>query len=273
MPNDNITYVIVNLSNFEIITTIIGLILNLVIAFGVVAAFWQIYITKGVSEKENLRKSSEKAISLAKIFADEIIFEAGFIKNVYKEIGIFKILDDNIGLQNAQDFTVEELNTIFTKSQQIQISEALRGITITHLNKSAANSLGHKLEIEICKSEVDAKKLQAVNEINAFQSFYTRKMNLLNRLEWFCMHFNSGVANPDAVFQSLHVEMLRAIKCLYYDISMYNDGHVADKLFTNIIDLYCDWNEKTAKLKETEKKEKRRITKGLISSTIKLSQK
>jgi hypothetical protein len=54
------------------------------------------------------------------------------------------------------------------------------------------------------------------------------------------MYFNSGSADDDVIYQSLHQTFFKAVWILYYDIAKRNtDGK--DKYYTNIISTYNRW--------------------------------
>ena len=57
------------------------------------------------------------------------------------------------------------------------------------------------------------------------------------------MYFNTGIADEDTVYQSLHQSFLSIIKVLYVDIATRNQTG-KDKYYTNIIKLYNNWAEK-----------------------------
>ena len=73
----------------------------------------------------------------------------------------------------------------------------------------------------------------------------------LNTLEYFCMYFNSGVADEETVYQSLHQSFLAMVKILYFSIASKNESG-KDKYFPNIIEWYNSWTERYQLQRESE---------------------
>lgn len=79
--------------------------------------------------------------------------------------------------------------------------------------------------------------------------FYTRtRRNLLNKLEYFSMHFTCELADEKIVYQSLHQVYLSTIKVFYGWIVRANDRDGKDKYYTNIIKLYNLWAQRDGEL-------------------------
>ena len=65
------------------------------------------------------------------------------------------------------------------------------------------------------------------------------------------MYFNSGVADEETVYQSLHQSFLAMVKILYFSIASKNESG-KDKYFTNIIELYNNWADRYQLQRESE---------------------
>lgn len=75
--------------------------------------------------------------------------------------------------------------------------------------------------------------------------------DVLNNLEYFAMAFTHKTADESVIYQSLHNSYISVVRLLYYDISSNNrDGE--SKLFTNVIELYNIWKEKSEQQKTDE---------------------
>ena len=92
---------------------------------------------------------------------------------------------------------------------------------------------------------------------------------LLNNMEYFAMSFTHKVADESVVFQSLHQTYLEAVQLLYYDISKNNraDGR---QFYTNVVDLYKIWYNKSKENRENVIKGGRKISRGTSAESIDL---
>ncbi|MPN12610.1 hypothetical protein SDC9_159928 [bioreactor metagenome] len=78
-------------------------------------------------------------------------------------------------------------------------------------------------------------------------------VDCLNDLEYFCINFNSKIADTDTVYQSLHQALFSAIPIIYIYISSINASGT-DKYYTNIIAVYNTWRKKYNLQLEKERK-------------------
>jgi len=93
---------------------------------------------------------------------------------------------------------------------------------------------------------------------NMFELLLNR---LANQLEWFSMAFTHHLADCDVVYQSLHQTYLEIVKILYFRLSFPN-VETSEKCFTNIIDLFLQWQkQKDADLENCEKEELKKAEK------------
>ena len=73
--------------------------------------------------------------------------------------------------------------------------------------------------------------------------------NMLNDLEFFAMHFTHKTADETVVFQSLHQTYIEIVGDLYYNIARCNQP-TEGKYYTNVIELYEKWFERSEKQKQ-----------------------
>ena len=78
--------------------------------------------------------------------------------------------------------------------------------------------------------------------------------DLLNKLEYFCICFNSGIADEDTVYQSLHNAFFSCVHMLYIPC-FYNNTSESDRLFSNVSSLYLKWKARNLKLTLKEKQD------------------
>lgn len=105
----------------------------------------------------------------------------------------------------------------------------------------------------------EAKMKYKTYEICYNDQFKVIECETLNKLEYFCMYFNSGIADEETVYQSLHQSFLDMVRVMYFRIASVNKTG-KDKYYTNIIDLYNKWSERDSKLQEKEIEAKRKTT-------------
>jgi len=116
-------------------------------------------------------------------------------------------------------------------------------------------------------NEEEIKKFVLINgkavDINYYKTkiraYYSNCLNnLLNKLEYIAMAFNTNLADEAVVYQSLHQAYLKTIKYLYPCICHVNNGESADKYYTQIIELYNLWKDRyiedQERIKEAEEK-------------------
>lgn len=132
---------------------------------------------------------------------------------------------------------VAEIEDLLSRKDNIPDSESdkfLKGL------KDAQNNLikfknfrEDKKAMEILKNKVTYNIKDAIND-------------LLNRLETWAMAFNIGLADGEAVYQSVHQAYLETVKYFYPTICRSNDKEIEDQYYTNIRDLYVCWSNKNA---------------------------
>ena len=187
----------------------------------------------------------KKAIELSGFYKDNILNHTLVFRAVYQKSGIKDVLDKIHDWQMV-DFDEYELERNFTESdlKKIKIirnSNDFIKILIAH--RTLFGFYNDKLK---CEDGADSPEFIIKAEVD-----YSDELNeLLNNLEFFSMHFTTGVADEEVVYQSLHKTFLSLVELFYYDISLNNVKNDT-KLFTNVIKLYNRWKEKSNKAKTT----------------------
>lgn len=206
---------------------------------------YQAYIYKKDYYLKNKKNEIEKAIQLAEVYANEIIYNIQYLLIVYSRLGITKIIDDVKSSKMCQ-FDNDELDELLNIKQQDEIKRKLSKIESDILLKARQAfirkkeiNLIDKISYYVIPSDNNIKP-EIINSI-LNDEFDMIKCETLNKLEYFCMNFNSGIANDKMVYQSLHQTFLRNVKFLYFDIALLNKSG-KDKYYTNIIKLFNKWN-------------------------------
>lgn len=254
---------------------------------------------KKEDEIRHQKEEREKAIKLAELYANKLVHNIAYLNGIYKKIGVEEKLR-HIRYDQLIEFDKYELEKIFSKDLIDEINNLLSNIDDDILINAALN-LGNRIGEDWLNDFMEAKAtktfvseynnevqkeiastltesdLEHFNEMinrekrkNAYYNLYYNRLYLetlqdtLNTLEYFCMYFNSGVADEETVYQSLHQSFLAMVKILYFSIASKNESG-KDKYFTNIIELYNNWayryqlqreSEINASRENTYKKEK-----------------
>lgn len=264
---------------------------------GLLAVAYQIYMSKKEQRIQHEKQEKQKAIELAELYANKIMDDISFLSAIYKKSNIEKYFE-KINYNELREFDKHELKKIFKGYDIEKINNEINNIdekilinTIiamksnlnkeelnNHLEAFEINELITELEkVELAEKEIsstvdesermDKNKKKTINEIkkrNRNNKIYCRKIyletldNTLNTLEYFCMYFNSGVADEETVYQSLHQSFLSMVKILYFRIAYVNETG-KDKYYTNIVELYNKWSYRYYLDEEDEVKAKRSL--------------
>ncbi|WML35329.1 DUF4760 domain-containing protein [Clostridium sp. OS1-26] len=227
---------------------------------------------------KNERAEREKAIELSRFYQQEIINKITYIWYVFKDCGIEELIG-NLKHTDLREFDNQELSELLDKDKQKQIGYKLKNIDVKIL---VVNSqlLRHKSYDECWSdlSKVNIGLKETYNEAAAgregedknkkhykyCENKYRVQLNaiindVLNQLEYFCMNFNSGIADEGTVYQSLHQTFFKIVRLLYFKIAELNISG-KDKYYTNIIKLHNIWSKRYLSQTEKEMTLKRKIT-------------
>lgn len=131
---------------------------------------------------------------------------------------------------------IQELIPIFNKIELSKIStfdcNELDCIPIT---PDEINLFKASLSLELSAIQLDEFK----ENHTTFSSLIS---TCLNDLEYFCIYFNSNIADSNTVYQSLHQTFFDLIPIAYIFIASLNTSS-ANKYYTNIIEVYKKWHE------------------------------
>ena len=198
-------------------------------------------------------KRKEKAISMAIVF-QEMLLEITYIVHVLSKSPIKENYYDKLKFIDLKDFDYNELVDKFGTDDLYEIEKQYKlyqyqfdELAKAYINYNFADDTFLKLY-----REGTAEDLERLNTMLT-TDFIDRKLNVLNRLEWFSMNFTSGLADEEVVYQSLHQVYLNSIKLFHFEISIRNKNGAKDKYYCNIIELYNDWAGHYHEALETEK--------------------
>ena len=189
---------------------------------------------------------------------------------VYQETGMNKIIK-SINPDKMKEFDEAELFNNLAPQQIEEIRNINRSTDLINALMKMEMVFGVDLGI---KSHMRMKKNGEDEEIQINTSAVLRRYGncivseVLNRLEYFAMHFEHNTADETVVYQSLHQTYINLIQLLYFEISCKNSkGH--KKYYTNVIGLYNKWFERY-KNKRTNStiKDRQSVTKGTVVNKL-----
>lgn len=224
----------------------------------------------------NERLEKEKSAELAALYCKEILPRMTYIDIVFENIKVRELLNLKIPPTRMHVFDSDELNTLISSSEQNEIEGLIEQMSYEdlYLARRRMGTAGQKEQrVYKFKSILDkemekhidlrsqdvfdkvAKELNITLEelmarielINYYHGFYISDFNhsvndLLNTLEYFCMYFNTGVADSKVIYQSIHQTFLSTVQLMYFFIAKKNKDSI-DKYYVNIICLYNEWSK------------------------------
>lgn len=178
-------------------------------------------------KKTNLRMRAERAVEIAKLFADTFI----------------PMFDEYKMMCNKR------MSCRMTIREKIKHKEQLS------FDKIEASEL---ISPSLIKAFSDSEALMTKEE----PGYEKLTCSIVNHLEWICMNFRYNIAQEDTVYQSLQESLIMTLQYMYMDIALANDSPESmgpEKLFTNCIYVYNLWNKRKS---ENLKKHRQRIIEG-----------
>lgn len=253
----------------KIIPDVVQVLANISIVCTLLFGAYQIYLDKKERELQNRKQERLKAIDLAGLYSKELINNISYLSSVYEKAGIQEKLQKIKPIQ-LKKFDRAELEELFTLQEIKEIDEAMNNIDLKilmdeaykhfknrkeHIVEFITDSAIHfKVKNEEAVSTLDDDTFYKQNMLNDlyYNKIYRNTLNdTLNTLEYFCMYFNSGVADEETIYQSLHQSFISMVQVLYFKISFRNYNG-KDKYYTNIIDLYEKWINRFYQMKLKE---------------------
>ena len=207
-----------------------------------------------------------RAIELAKEYA-VLMKDITVIVNIAQVYPEITNLITKNSLTEESEFTVEELNKIYTKDE---LDSLISFFNFETVNKNLLLQIYMHTKIDAVHIAPDADHWNiSINEDLLETHYSTKVTNLLNDLECFAMNFNCNVADTRIIYQSIHQSFMEVIRILYQPIARYNDSD-SEKFYTNIIALYRRFilmkESQTKRFKKIEmryRRQKRVRAKGL----------
>ncbi len=188
-----------------------------------------------------------KAAEMANQFQAEIIPLLNTLTRAYKESGLDKSVLNTIENAEMVMFNKEEVDGII-KEAKCDVGRAFTGLCVGHLIYNGKVKIPDKESVN-AKFEISPEdKTSAEREISQCIN------ELSNKLEYFGICFNSGIADEETVYQSLHHVFFECVHMLYIFIFSQNETE-SDRLYSNVSSLYLKWKERHINLVNQEKEE------------------
>lgn len=215
---------------------------------GVAIAVWQYYLSY-VDSKRNMDVIRvQKAIDLSEYYKDNILSYIAPIRYIFDNSGITKIIS-KIEVSKIKHFDEKELYTFLENEDINSLKEIQKSdnFFLAVINANAIYNLGLSQDlIELYKKNSQLSPL----EEKIFSTFLGKLITrVLNNMEFFSLHFTHNVADESVVYKSLHQTYIDIVQMFYYHIAKLNPMSTT-KFFTNIIELYEIWNNRSIKDEE-----------------------
>ncbi len=189
-----------------------------------------------------------RAAEMANNFQKDLIPLMNIISAAYNDSKLSSTVLEKVNNAKLEMFNKEEILNI--------ISEEERNAMLPKLH--SAYLVKNYVPVKIDKDSETSKTLSIdynnKDKEEALHIIKSTLTKLANSLEYFSMYFNSGIADENTVYQSLHGVFFRCVN-LIYPFAFYKNEKESDRLFSNISSLYLKWRRKHDELAEEEKKE------------------
>lgn len=191
----------------------------------------------------------QRAIDLSEFYKEKILNPYLAVYYVYQKSGILEILQ-TIEISKMKNFDKFELELLLSKEQIEKIKKIQYDENFVKAVIEANDVYGLNLHIKQRTIEIDAQKNVVQIEIQSLLTSFLSGFvsNILNDLEFFAMHFTHETADETVVFQSLHQTYITIVSQLYFSIAKMNIP-TEGKYYTNIIELFAKWYERSEEQK------------------------
>lgn len=219
---------------------------SLATTIGLFVASWQLVVA-AKQRKDSARRSAVKeAVVIARMFQERLVHEMAFVVNVYKELGLHELISI-VPTDQSLKFTQEEAKERFGADSIEKHHDMVHKVSQSILDNVAMKSVAFKIETRSLahSSEDEARFQTEMVERNKVADFYNSLTELANTLEWVGMLINSGAADEEVIYQSLHQVFLRYVHLNYFGFARFNcEASACDHYYINVIELYNNWVQK-----------------------------
>nr|DAH34633.1 MAG TPA: hypothetical protein [Caudoviricetes sp.] len=231
-----------SLNNLYLISQIIA---SIIVVSGLIVSVLQ-YIDTSLSNTDiRKREKKVKAAEMAKNFQDDLLPLMNVLSRAYSDAKLNDKVLGKIKSANIKMFNREEVSKIFSDEEIADIITNLHGAYLFRFyepeSKKTDPKTGKVSSLNYKKSDIDHSSDEMAKTITA----------LANGLEYFSINFNSGIADDNTVYQSLHEVFFECVYMVYL-FAFRNNVTESDRLFSNMSSLYIRWKEKHDQLANDE---------------------
>lgn len=192
-------------------------------------------------------RRNNKSAELALFYAQSVLPLITYCSSVLEKTDIYPRLK-SISPKRMARFNSTELKEVFGSDEDI---ERLVKESVKKLNPDAFISerrlvpLGFRDELveRLLSQEEQGAAEEEELKVALQREFGSVTTILLNDLEYFSMCINSGIADGDILYPSLHQTYFKMISIFYFRIASHNTS-MKDKFYTHIIQLSTSWKER-----------------------------
>lgn len=230
---------------------------------GTVIALLQ-YISSYYQHKENKRNETKvEAAKLANMFVQEVIPEINKLTELYSLANLNDEIIKFLYKKDLENFDCEEVKRIFS-----DVDKYMSRLASAYMEKYESDQL------DIISQKYKDNKGKNTHEymiilLDCIPKVSWMCSSLGNTLEYFAICFNSGVADDETVYQSLHEIFFNAVHMIYIFCFITNVQE-CDRKYYNISELYKRWMDKYKQLSKQELEEERAAKKDLVERKKKI---
>ena len=236
-------------SRLEIVYYLSQIVSMIFVISSAIVAAWQYYVTSSAELSKIEMEQVQRAIDLSEFYKEKILNPYLAVYYVYQKSGILEILQTK-EISKMKNFDKFELELLLSKEQIEKIKKIQYDENFVKAVIEANDVYGLNLHIKQRTIEIDAQKNVVQIEIQSLLTSFLSGFvsNILNDLEFFAMHFTHETADETVVFQSLHQTYITIVSQLYFSIAKMNIP-TEGKYYTNIIELFAKWYERSEEQK------------------------
>lgn len=188
-----------------------------------------------------------KASELALFYAQSLLPRIGYCSFLIEKSDIYPRLK-GISPRHMIRFNQAEMKELFCTEENVLdlVRSSMEQVDTTlYLQARRFIPIGFRDEFAerlSTQSKPDILGNETYHEI-LVKEFWVVTEELLNDLEYFSMCINSGIADGDILYPSLHQTFFNMISAFYFLISSQNTS-MRDKYYTHLIRLFTDWKQR-----------------------------
>lgn len=247
-----------SLNNLYLISQIIA---SIIVVSGLIVSVLQYIDTSLANADIRKREKKVKAAEMANNFQKDLLPLMNVLTKLYSDAKLNDTVINKIKQSDIKMFSKEEVNELFSKEEIVTVLVRLQvAYLIENYKPKNVDRDKETGEIkDVTYSEKD--KMEAMHKVSSII------MELSNGLEYFSINFNSGIADEDTVYQSLHGVFFGCVYMTYL-FAFKNNEKESDRLFSNTSFLYNKWKQKHDQLARDEEEEISRMKKSVNEKIV-----